>query len=220
MAEGEPLILWDWIVDHLDEVVLRTLEHLGITVVAVAVGFVISLVLAIAISRRRSLYGPVTAVAGVLYTVPSLALFGLLIPFTGFSFLTLEIALVSYTILILVRNIVAGLDAVPEDIIEAAMAMGYTTWQRLWSVEMPLALPVVVTGLRIATVTTIGLVAIAELINQGGLSYFIIERGLLRFFPTAIILGSVLSILLAVGADVAFVRLQRLVTPYAQARTP
>lgn len=217
MADDEPLIRWDWVVDHLDEVALRTAEHIGITFVAVAVGFVISLALAIAITRRRSLYGPVTAVAGLLYTIPSLALFGLLIPFTGFSFLTLEIALVSYTILILVRNIVAGLDAVPPDAIEAATAMGYSRWQRLRRIELPLALPVIVTGLRIATVTTIGLVAIAELINQGGLSYFIIERGLMRFFPTAIALGSVLSVLLAVVADVGFVALQRRLTPYARA---
>lgn len=213
----EPLIRWDWIADHLDEVVLRLLEHIGITAVAVGIGFAISMLLSVLISRRRGLYAPITVVAGLLYTIPSLALFGLLIPFTGFSFLTLEIALVSYTILILVRNIVAGLDGVPPETLEAATAMGYTRWQRLWSVELPIALPVIVTGLRIATVTTIGLVAIAELINQGGLSYFIIERGLQRFFPTAILLGSVLSILLAVAADVGFVALERRLTPYAQA---
>ena len=220
MPDDEPLIRWDWIADHLDEVVLRTLEHIGITAVAVSVGFAISLALAIAVSRRRALYGPITAVAGLLYTIPALALFGLLIPFTGFSFLTLEIALVSYTILILVRNIVAGLDAVPAEAVEAATAMGYSRWQRLREVELPLALPVIVTGVRIATVTTIGLVAIAELINQGGLSYFIIERGLQRYFPTAIVLGSALSVLLAVAADVGFVALERRLTPHAQtART-
>ena len=217
MADDEPLIRWEWVVDHLDEVVVRTLEHVGITAVAVTVGFAISLGLAIAISRRRALYGPISAAAGLLYTIPSLALFGLLIPLTGFSFLTLEIALVSYTILILVRNIVAGLDAVPPDVVEAATAMGYSRWQRLRRVELPLALPVIVTGLRIATVTTIGLVAIAELINQGGLSYFIIERGLQRFFPTAIVLGSVLSVALAVAADAGFVALERRLTRYAQA---
>lgn len=217
MADDEPLIRWDWIVDHLDEVVLRTAEHIGITFVAITIGFAISMALAIAITRWRFLYGPITGVAGLFYTIPSLALFGLLIPFTGFSFLTLEIALVGYTILILVRNIVAGLDAVPPDAVEAATAMGYTRWQRLRLVELPLALPVIITGVRIATVTTIGLVAIAELINQGGLSYFIIERGLTRFFPTAIALGSLLSVLLAVLADVGFVALQRRLTPYAQA---
>ena len=215
----EPLIRWQWIADRLDEVAMRLLEHVGITAVAVAAGFVISLALALIVTRRRALHGPVTAVAGVLYTIPSLALFGLLIPVTGFSLLTLEIALVSYTILILVRNILAGLDGVPPEIIEAATAMGYTPWQRLRAVELPLALPVVVTGLRVATVTTIGLVAIAELVNQGGLSYFIIERGLQRFFPTAIILGSVLSVVLAVVADLGFVLLQRALTPHARART-
>ena len=213
MRDTEPLVRLEWVIDHLDEVGVRLAEHVGITFVAVAIGFAISLLLTVAIAHRRGLYGPVAATAGFLYTIPSLALFGLLIPLTGFSFLTLQIALVSYTLLILVRNMVAGLDAVPPETIEAATAMGYTRWQRLWSVEFPLALPVIVTGLRVATVTTIGLVAVAELINQGGLSYFIIERGLQRFFPTAILLGSVLSILLAVVADLGFVLLLRFVAP-------
>ena len=158
-----------------------------------------------------------TAVDGTLYTIPRLALFSLLIPFTGISVLTAEIALVSYTILILVRNIVAGLDGVPPEIREAAEAMGYTRVQRLWRVELPLAIPVIVAGLRIATVTTIGLVTVAALIGQGGLGK-LIDQGLRQFFPTRVIVGAVLSVLVAVVADALFVALQRLLTPWARAR--
>ena len=131
--------------------------------------------------------------------------------------LTAEIALVSYTILILVRNIVAGLDGVPPEIREAAEAMGYTRVQRLWRVELPLAIPVIVAGLRIATVTTIGLVTVAALIGQGGLGK-LIDQGLRQFFPTRVIVGAVLSVLVAVVADALFVALQRLLTPWARAR--
>src|SRR5690606_3871070 len=124
-------------------------------------------------------YGPITWIGSVLYTIPSLALFGLLIPFTGLGLLTAEIALVSYTILIFVRNIVAGLDGVPRSVLEAADGMGYTRWRRLWQVELPLALPTIVAGIRIATVTVIGLVTLTALIGSGGYGA-LIDDGLSR----------------------------------------
>ncbi len=141
-------------------------------------------------------------------------------PFTGIQNpLTAEIALVSYTILILLRNILAGLDGVPAEVVEAADGMGYTSWQRLWRVELPVALPVIVAGLRIATVTVIGLVTVTALIGLGGLGYLIVDVGYRRFFLTATVVGSVGAILLAIIADRGFVLLQSALTPWARRRT-
>ena len=217
MPEPEPLVRFDWLVARLDMLAYRTLEHVWLTVLAVAIGFAISFALALYIRRQPRSFGPITATAGVIYSIPSLALFVALVPVTGLSTLTALIALVGYTLLILVRNTVAGLQGVPPDVREAADAMGYTNFARLWHVELPLALPVIIAGLRVATVTTIGLVTIAALIGQGGLG-FLIQDGLHRRFPTLYVTGAVLSVLLAVVADALFVGLQRLTTPWARAR--
>lgn len=216
MREGDPLIRWDWLADHLDDIGMLIVEHVWLTALAVVIGFAISFCLSLIIARRRWAYPPITAATGLLYTIPSLALFAILVPFTGLSVVTAEIALVSYTLLILVRNIVAGLDNVPSDVRDAADGMGYTRWRRLWCVELPLALPVIIAGLRIATVTTIGLVTVSALIGQGGLGR-LIDDGLQRFFPTMYITGAVLSVILAVLADAAFVGIQRLATPWSGA---
>lgn len=218
MPPGEPLLRMDWVVDNLDGISQRLGEHLTMTIVAVVVGFAISFVLSILIWRYRILYGPVLAISGILYTIPSLALFFLIIPIFGFTLLSAEVALVSYTFLILVRNTVAGLDAVPAEINEAATGMGFSRWQLLWRIDLPMAVPIMVAGLRIATVTTVGLVTVTALIGQGGLGYFIITVGIKTFFPTAIVVGSVLSIALAVIADVGLLGLERLLTPWARGR--
>jgi len=206
----EPLIRLDWIVDNLGDIVM--------TVIAVIIGFVISFALALLVRRYHSLAAPVLAASGVLYTVPSLALFALVLPFTGLSLLSAEIALVSYTVLILVRNVLTGLDSVPPDVSEAAVGMGFTASQRLWRIELPIALPVIVAGLRIATVTTIGLVTVTSLIGQGGLGYLIVTIGINQFFSTAIYVGAILSVALAIGADVALLRIQKALTPWARSR--
>lgn len=217
MTPSEPLVRWDWIASHLDVIGLRLAEHVWLTFLAVSIGFAISFVLAIWANRDRRVYPPITVAAGIIYTIPSLALFALLIPFTGLSVLTAEIALVGYTLLILVRNITVGLDGVPPDVREAAEGMGYGRWQRLWRVELPLAVPVIVAGLRVATVSTIGLMTVAAIIGQGGLGVFILE-GLNTFFATKVYLGAVLSVLLAAVADLLFLALQRRLTPWAAAR--
>lgn len=217
MPEPEPLIRWDWLAERLDLLAMRTLEHIWLTVLAVGIGCAISFALALYIRRRPRSYEPITAGAGVVYSIPSLALFGLLVPITGLSLLTAQIALVSYTLLILVRNMVAGLQGVAADVAEAADGLGYTPLGRLLRVDVPLALPVIIAGLRIATVSTIGLVTVAALIGQGGLGFLILD-GLRRFFPTLYIAGAVLSVLLAVIVDAMFVLLQRAVTPWARAR--
>jgi osmoprotectant transport system permease protein len=219
VREGQPFIRLDWIVDNLDEIAQRLGEHLVMVVASVLIGFVISFGLALLARRWRATYGPILAVTGTLYAIPSLALFVLLIPLTGLSLTTGVIALVLYTLLILVRNIVVALDGVPADVVEAADGMGYSSGQRFWRVELPIALPVIVAGLRIATVTTIGLVTITTFIGLGGLGYLIINSGTQRFFPTSIYVGVVLCVLLAVIADVALLWVQRLLTPWARARS-
>jgi osmoprotectant transport system permease protein len=213
-----PLIRWTWITDNLDDIWERFLEHLQLTVLAVGLGVLISVPVAVYAYRRRRVYGPVTGVAGLLYTIPSLALFPLLIPFTGLSFTTAEIGLVSYTLLILIRNTVAGLAAVPADVKEAALGMGYSRRQILWRVELPLALPVIMAGIRIATVTTIGLVTITALIGFGGFGHFIL-RGLRDLFTTATLVGGVLSVAFAVAADGILLLAERALTPWARRRS-
>lgn len=198
--ERRSLIWWTWVGDHLDEIWQRTVEHVQIALIAMAVGCLLSFVLSVIAVRFRWTFKPITRVGSILYTIPSLALFGLLIPFTGLGLLTAEIALVSYTIFILVSNTVAGLDAVPAPVKEAADAMGYTWWRRLMTVEFPLALPTVIAGLRIASVTVIGLVTVAALIGNGGYGA-LINDGLQRSFPTPIVIGSLLSVVFALLVD-------------------
>lgn len=212
-----PLFDPGWIVDNADELLTRTWEHIFLTLLAVALGFLISFPLGIYAHRNRRAFGPIMSVTGILYTIPSLALFAALVPFFGLSTTTGEIGLVSYTLLILIRNIVAGLQGVPSDAKEAAIGMGYTPRQLLWRVELPLAIPTIAAGLRIATVTTIGLVTVTALIGQGGLGYFIL-LGLTRFFATAVIVGAVLSVLLAVLADRLLIFVEHRLAPWAGAR--
>jgi osmoprotectant transport system permease protein len=184
----------------------------------VAIGFAISLPIAVYAYRHRRVYAPLTFVTGLLYTIPSLALFVLLQPFTGLSTTTAEIGLVSYTLLILIRNTVAGLRGVPEDVKEAARGTGHTDRQILWKVELPLAVPAIVAGVRVATVTTIGLVTVTALIGKGGLGHFIL-LGLQTFFSTATLLGAILSVALALVADGLLLGAERALTPWARRGT-
>ena len=218
MIEGQPFIDIGWVLDNLDQLARRVGEHLLVTSIAVVVGFVLSFGLALLIRRYPPLYGPVLAVSGILYAIPSIALFVLFIPITGLSLVTAEIALVSYTLVILVRNIVTGLRGVPPEVIEAATGMGFTARERLWRVELPIALPIIVAGVRIATVTTIGLVTIATLTGLGGLGYLIVNIGIQRRFPTATLTGVVAVVILSTLVDVALVALQHRLTPWARAR--
>jgi osmoprotectant transport system permease protein len=213
------MIDWPWIADHLDDIAWRTVEHLWLTAIAVGIGFVISFALAIWSVRRRSVYPPIAAIAGILYTIPSLALFAAFVPITGLSIQTAEIPLVLYTLLIFIRNIVAGFDSVPDDVLEAADGMGFTPQRRLWQVELPLAIPLVVAGVRLATVSTIGLVTITGMLGDrfGGLGFFIFE-GIRRGFPTEIFAGALPSVFLAIIVDLALVALQHRLTPWTSSR--
>ncbi len=206
---------WAWMAAHLDDLLGRTIQHIYLAGIAVLVGFGISFALAILAVRRRVAYGPILALSDVLYTIPSLALFAALVSVTGISLLTVEIPLVMYTLVIYVRNIAAGFDSVPTDVLEAANGLGYTRTQRLWRVEVPLALPLIVAGLRLATVSTIGLVTVTSIMGDkfGGLGFFILE-GYRRSFPTELYFGAIPSIVLAIGIDILLARLQRSLTPW------
>jgi osmoprotectant transport system permease protein len=217
MTPGEPLIRWDWIASHLDEFALRLGEHVELTVIAVGVGFIVAFVLSLVILRAPRTEAPITWITGTLYTIPSLALFSLLVAYTGFTLLTAEIGLVSYTLLILLRNIVRGIRGVPADVREAALGMGYAPRELLWRIELPLALAVIIAGIRVATITTIGLVTVTALIGQGGFGYLIVTGMQRNFFTTEMIAGAVLSVALAIVADALLVLLQRRLTPWTRA---
>jgi osmoprotectant transport system permease protein len=211
------VIDWAWMAGHLDDLAWRAFQHLLLSGIAVGVGFVISLGLAILALRRRRLRGLILTASGVLYTIPSLALFAALVPITGLSILTAEIPLVLYTLLIFLRNILAGLDAVAPDVLEAADAMGYTGRSRLARVELPLALPLVIAGVRLASVSTIGLVTVSGILGDrfGGLGFFIFE-GYAHVFPTEVLFGAVPSVALAILVDVLLQRVQRRLTPWTK----
>ena len=215
MNLAQELIDWERIADERALIASKLLEHLELTVIAVAIGLLISFPLGVFAYRHRWAYGPTAAITGILYTIPSIALFAALIPFTGLTKTTATIGLVSYTLLILIRNIVTGLDGVPEDAREAAVGMGYSKRHLLWKVELPLALPVIIAGVRLATVTTIGLVTVASLIGEGGLGFFIL-KGFRQFDTTLSFIGGALSLILAVVVDFILLRIERRATPWTR----
>ena len=213
----DPWVRWDWVRDNGDDILAATRQHVELTLLAVVLGLLIAFPLGLAARRWPRTSGPILGFTGALFTIPSLALFALLVPFTGLSRTTAEVGLVGYTLLILVRNILAGLDGVPDDVREAARGMGFRPVGQLVRVELPLALPAIVAGVRIATVTTIGLVTVTGLIGQGGLGALIIE-GINRDFRTPLVVGSVGSVALAVLADVTLAGAARLLAPWNRAR--
>jgi osmoprotectant transport system permease protein len=212
-TDADSFIWWDWVNRHRGEIVDLVIEHLWYTLAAIGIGLALSVVLAAVSILWRPAYGPIAWVAGALYSIPSIALFGLLVPVLGLGFAPAQVALVSYTLLILLRNLVEAYDGVPADIREAADGMGYTGWQRLVRVDLPLAVAPIIAGLRIATVTIVGLVTVAALVGAGGLGVYILD-GLSRSFSTPIVVGAGLSILLALVLDLAFVVMQWALTPW------
>lgn len=209
---------WEWIADHLDEMWTATVEHFTLTVIAVFFGLVLSLALSLIALRWRRTYVPITWVTGILYTIPSIALFTFLVPVFGLSIITAEVALISYTLLIIIRNIVAGINGVPAHVTEASRGMGMTDRRIFLGVQLPLALPAIIAGIRIAAVTTIGLVTLTVLVGQGGYGVFIL-RGISRQFLTEALVGTVLSVLMAVAVDTALVGLERWATPWSRRTT-
>jgi len=216
LGASQPWVEWSWVRTHLHVIRHDLWEHVLLTLIAIGVGLLITFVLALGARAWRPLEGPLLAVCGTLYAVPSIALFALLVPFTGFTTLTAEIGLVGYTLLILLRNLLAGLDAVPEDVRDAALGMGFSRWRLLTRVELPLALPALFAGIRVATVTTIGLVTVTVLIGEGGLGALLYEGFNDNFFRTEMLAGAVLVVVLALAADLALVGVERVLTPWTR----
>jgi osmoprotectant transport system permease protein len=207
----EPLVRWDWLGDHVDEMVERMVQHLQLTVTSVALGLVLSLVLASVIRRWRWTTTPILSLATLLYAIPSIAMFAALLPWLGIGLTVPTVVLTTYTLVVLTPFLVEAFDGVPASVVDAAAGLGLTRPQRLWRVEVPLAVPTIIGGLRIAVVTVIGLVTVAGLFDLGGFGN-LIDDGLSRDFPTLIIVGVVGSILMAVVFDLAIVLLGRTLT--------
>jgi len=220
-AASDGWLWWAWVARHVASspvslsVVDALREHASLTVISVVLAQVISLPLAVAASRWRPLEAGLLAGLGIVYTIPSLALFAFLVPFTGLSRTSALIGLTAYNLLVLVRNDLAGLAAVPAEVKEAATGLGLSPARRLLRVELPLALPAIVAGLRVATVSTVALVPITALIGQGGFGQFI-NSGLEDLFKTPLVVGISCSIALAVLADLGLVIVERCLTPWSR----
>jgi osmoprotectant transport system permease protein len=197
-----------WAPNHIPDILEALGQHLLLVLVSVLIAFAIGLCLGIWGARRPRVYGAIIFVTGAIFVIPSLALFALLIPFMGLGTKPAIVGLVAYCLLTLVRNVSMGLRAVPAEVLDAADGMGFGNWQRLRKIELPLALPYIVSGLRIATVTVIGIATVAAYINAGGLGT-IIFAGIDQRYPEKIIVGGLLTSLLAIGADVLLSRIER-----------
>jgi osmoprotectant transport system permease protein len=204
----------NWIADNFDRYVSPFWEHVYLVIVSVAIGFAIAFALALLAHRRRWLVGPIVQVTGILYTLPSIAVFFLLLPLTGRGNTTAIIALVAYSLLILFRNFMLGFENVPAETRDAGRGMGLTPRQLLWRVEMPLALPEIMAGLRIAVTTTVGLAALAFLAGAGGLGEAIFDD--INFRSNVLVAGG-LAILLAGALDLLILGLQKALTPWTRA---
>ncbi|GAO06828.1 ABC transporter permease [Streptomyces lydicamycinicus] len=213
--EANDWICGEYLRTRSQELVDATVQHLGITAVSVVLGLLVAFPLALVARRWRGAAGPVLGLTTVLYTVPSLAMFALLTPVFGVSAAVVVTGLVLYSLTILVRNILAGLQAVPAEVREAARGMGYGPARLLYEVELPLALPALVAGLRIATVSTVAMTTIGSVVGYGGLGNLIAD-GMAGFFKAEVLTASVLCVLLALLADLLLLGLQRLLTPWTR----
>ncbi len=216
-ARSSHLFCWDWAREHIDRYGTPTLQHLELVVISLAIGFAIAFVLALLAHRQRWLQFPLLAGTGVLFTIPSLAFFFLLLPITGLGRTTAIVVLAVYTLQIIYRNTVLGLENVPASVIDAARGMGLTERQILWRVELPLATPEIIAGLRVATVSTVAIATLAVFVNAGGLGTEIYGSGNLTF-PTGIIIAAAIVIAMALLFDAALLTFQRLTTPWRRAR--
>jgi osmoprotectant transport system permease protein len=213
---AQPFIDWAWIGRNRDYVVEQFVEHLVLTAIPMVLGIIIASLLAIVAVRYPRSYSPLLSITGLMFTIPSLALFVLLLPFTGLTIWVAVIPLKIYTLLILLRNIVEGFRGVAPEVRDSATAMGFRRPRQILRVELPLALPVIFAGLRIAAVTTIGLVTVSALVGQGGLGQLFLD-GFYRSFPTPLLVGLTLAILLAMTTDLLLLGAQRLLTPWTRA---
>ena len=223
MAAADSLLRNTWVCAEYyrarqTELVDATQQHLWITAVTVLAGLVLSLPLALVARRYRRAEGLLLGAATAVYTVPSLAMFSLLLPITGLSTTTVVVGLVLYSLTILVRNVLAGLDGVPADVVEAARGMGYGSARLLYAVELPLALPAIMAGVRVATVSTVALATVGAIVGSGGLGNLLYD-GVLTQFRAQILAASVLCVVLAFALDLLLLGVQRALTPWARGAT-
>jgi osmoprotectant transport system permease protein len=212
-------VCWSWAFDNADRWVTPTVEHMLIVALSVLFGFAIAFAMALLSHRRRWLVPTFTGASGVLYTIPSIALFLLLLPITGRGNVTAVIALTLYTLQIIYRNIVTGLDNVPESAKDSGRGMGMTERQLYWRVELPLAVPEIIAGLRVATVSTIAIATLAVFAGGGGLGDQIYTFGVAQdVFKTGIVIPSLIAIVMAIAFDVIYIGLQRVLAPWRQVR--
>jgi osmoprotectant transport system permease protein len=216
-AKPDEPFCFDWARENIDRFGTPTVQHLELVVVSVLIGFAIAFALALFAHRRSWLQPPLLAATGVLYTIPSIAFFFLLLPVTGIGKDTAIIALAAYTLQIIYRNTMLGLNNVPTSAKEAARGMGYTDRQILWRVELPLAVPEIVAGLRVAIVSTIAIATLAVFIGGGGLGTQIYGGGNLTF-PTSVFIALAIVLLMAMVFHVALLVAQRFLTPWRRAR--
>ncbi|NYI99473.1 osmoprotectant transport system permease protein [Nocardioides thalensis] len=214
---GNKWICDDYVRDRWDEIVDATVSHLGLTVSAVLLGIVLALPLALLARRSPRLEAAVLGVASGIYTIPSLALLPLLVPFTGLTATTVVIGLALYCLTILVRAFLDGLRAVPDDVKESAIGLGYGRARLLTRIELPLALPVVLAGVRVATVSTVALATVGTIVAHGGLGD-LINHGRLTDFKAELLTASVLCVMIALFLDGLLLALQHVLTPWARTR--
>jgi osmoprotectant transport system permease protein len=218
-AAPNPWFDASYVIDNWDSIVGYLGEHVRLTVGAVVIGSVIALPLAVLARRSRFLAGPVLALSTMVYTIPSLAMFAFIFPFTGLSANTVLIGLAAYSLVILVRNFLTGLQGVPADVREAGRGMGYGSLRLFWQIDLPLALPAFMAGLRIATVSTVALTTVGVLVGHGGFGQMIVGGFNANFYRAEIVTGTVGCVLLALVADVLLAGVERLLTPWARLRT-
>jgi osmoprotectant transport system permease protein len=216
-APPPKLFCFDWAGENIDRYGTPTVQHLEIVGLSVVIGFVIAFALALLAHRARWLQPPLLAATGVLYTIPSIAFFFLLLPITGLGRDTAVIVLAAYTLQIIYRNTILGLANVPASVKDAALGMGFTKRQILWRVELPLAIPEIIAGLRVAAVSTIAIATLAVFISAGGLGTEMYGSGNLTF-PTTVIIAAAIVMLMAFAFDVILLVVQRLTTPWRRAR--
>lgn len=213
-AAANPWFSWSYVTSHVDELAAAGREHLAITVASVALALVVSVPLALLVRRYRRLQVPVLALSGVLYTIPSLALITALWPVFGLSPWTVIVALALYALLVVLRNILVGLDSVPAEAVDAARGMGYGRSRLLWQIEVPLALPTILAGVRIATVSTVGLVTIGALVGHGGFGSLILGGFINNFWHAEIMTATIAVVVLALLLEGLLTLLERALTPW------
>jgi osmoprotectant transport system permease protein len=211
-----PWLSWSYLHDNSDAILAATRQHVTLTVISVGLGLLLALPLALLARRSRRLETLIVGLAGIIYTIPSLALFAVLAPVTGLTQTTVVIGLTAYTLLVLVRNVLAGLQGVPEDVVEAARGMGLGPGRLLWRVQLPLAVPAILAGVRVATVSTVALVTVGAVVSNGGLGQLIFEGFNNNFYRAEILTAMLLCVLLALVADALLLLVERALTPWTR----